>query len=170
MMNAFILHGIYGDPEENWFPWLKQELQQLKIETHIPHFPTIEPRTPLKSWTEAWEPYDAKVSDQSLIIGHSLGVAFGLSIIERHPVKAAFLVATAWGVTRNEFDPIMGEIADQSFDWDAIRNHCSHFEIFHADNDPYLPLERPETLAKNLGCTLTVIKGAWHFNAKAGYT
>jgi predicted alpha/beta hydrolase family esterase len=92
-----------------------------------------------------------------------------LKIIAHHPVQAAFFVAPAWGVTGNEFDPIMGEIADQQFDWEAIRNHCDHFEIFHADNDPYLPLERAETLAKHLGCTVTVVKGAGHLNAKAGY-
>jgi len=27
-MNFFIFHGIYGNPEENWFPWLKKELEK----------------------------------------------------------------------------------------------------------------------------------------------
>jgi len=35
-MNFFIFHGIYGHPEENWFPWLKKEstrrlLQELEV-------------------------------------------------------------------------------------------------------------------------------------------
>ncbi len=29
-MNFFIIHGIYGHPEENWFPWLKKELEKFK--------------------------------------------------------------------------------------------------------------------------------------------
>lgn len=47
MPNAFLLHGIYGNPEENWFPWLKHKLHAIGIETHIPHFPMTEPITTL---------------------------------------------------------------------------------------------------------------------------
>ncbi len=26
-MNFFIIHGVYANPEANWFPWLKKELK-----------------------------------------------------------------------------------------------------------------------------------------------
>ena len=29
MTNAIIIHGAYGSPEENWFPWLKMKLEEI---------------------------------------------------------------------------------------------------------------------------------------------
>jgi len=124
----------------------------------------------LESWNKTWQPYEKHINEESILIGHSLGVAFGLGLIERHKIHAAFFVATAWGVTGNEFDPVMGEIANQPFDFEQINNNCNHFEIMHADNDPYLPVERAETLASNLNIEAEIIEGAGHFNEKAGYT
>ena len=170
MRNAFILHGIYGNPEENWNPWLKKELEALELEVHVPHFPTIEPVTSLQSWNEAWQPYEPHINEESIIVGHSLRVAYGLGLIERHPVHAAFFIATAWGKTDNTVTSVMHRIADQPFDWASIRDNCHHFEILHADNDPYLPVERAETLATNLHIQAEIIEGAGHFNEEAGYT
>jgi len=169
MPTALIIHGIYGDPEENWFPWLKKELEEKGWDVYVPHFPTKEDLTP-KDWWEALEPYEKYINEDSIIIGHSLGVAFALKIIEKHSIKAAFLIATAWGVTGNEFDPIMGPIANQEFDWNLIKKNCSTFKILHGDNDPYLKVERAETLATNLNTDFELIEGAGHFNESAGYT
>ncbi len=42
--------------------------------------------------------------------------------------------------------------------------------LFHADNDPYVPVEKARELAERLGGTLEIVKGAGHFNEAAGYT
>jgi uncharacterized protein len=165
---VFILHGIYGNPDENWFPCLKHQLETKGCTVHVPHLPTHEPLLP-EHWLEAFFEYESLIDHQSIIIGHSLGVAFGLKVIEKHPVAAAFLVAPAWGITENEFDPIMGAVANQTFNWEIIKKHCPSFTIFHADNDPYLQVERAETLAKNLDTDFILVSGAGHFNEAAGY-
>jgi len=169
MPSVFILHGIYGDPDENWFPWLKKELENKGMEVFVPHLPTHEPLLP-EHWWEAFREYEDKIKDDSIIIGHSLGVAFALKIIEKHPTQAAYLISSAWGVTGNEFDPVMGAVANQDFDWGKIKENCKNFTIYHSDNDPYLKLERAETLAKHLETEVNLIEGAGHFNTKSGYT
>ncbi len=168
MKPVFLFHGIYGSPDENWFPWLKAELESQGCTVHIPHFPTHENLKP-EDWWNAFEAYEQYLDDDSILIGHSLGTAFALKVIEKYPVKAAFLVATAFGKTDNEFTPIMSPIADQNFDWEKIRSHCKEFHIFHSDNDPYLPMEKAKELAENLHTEVTWVKGAKHFNASAGY-
>lgn len=169
MSNIFILHGIYGNPEENWFPWLHTELEQKGYTVYVPHLPTKQPLKP-QDWWEAFAEYENKIDEDSVIVGHSLGCAFGLKIIEKHPVKAAYFVAPAWGVTNNEFDPVMEAVANQDFNFNTIKKHCSNFTVFHADNDPYLAVERGETLAKELGADFHLVEGAGHFNAASGYT
>ncbi len=111
-----------------------------------------------------------KTNPDTILIGHSLGAAFALKLLERHPVRAAFFVAPAFGETNNEFTPLMHAMADQPFDWSAIRRNCTQTCIFHADNDPYLPMAKAEELAQHLHTTVTVIEGAGHFNAASGYT
>ena len=168
MPTAFIAHGIYGNPEENWFPWLKTKLETEGWTVHVPHFPTKDDLKP-EDWWEALQPYEEYLDAETTLIGHSLGAAFLLKVIEKYPVSSTFFVAPAWGVTGNEFDPVMGPIADQEFDWELIGKNCPSFTILHSDNDPYIPLAQAETLAKNLHTEVQLIEGAGHFNESAGY-
>ncbi len=39
MRNIFLIHGSYGHPQENWFPWLKKELESLGHKVYVPAFP-----------------------------------------------------------------------------------------------------------------------------------
>ena len=41
-MNYFLIHGSYGNPYKNWFPWLKEELGVRKKTYKVPHFPSFE--------------------------------------------------------------------------------------------------------------------------------
>lgn len=166
--HVIIVHGIGGNPGENWFPWLKQELKSKGFQVHIPHFPDGNPLS-FHAWLDAFHAYEYALGKDCIVIGHSLGVAFLLSILRDFEAKAAFFVAPAWGKTNNEFTPAIAPIADRTFDWNQIRKNCKEFYIFHSDNDPYLPLERAETLSRHLQCDVTVIPGAGHFNAEAGY-
>lgn len=168
MTNAFIIHGVYGTPEQNWFPWLKNALEQLGIETHVPHLPTTMPLTP-QVWWDAFGELEEKITTDTILIGHSLGCAFCLNILEKHPVRAAYFVGPAVGETDNEFTEVMEAISDQDFDWNAIKEHCASFTILHSDNDPYLPLSVAETLNTHLCGTLTVVPGAGHFNETSGH-
>ena len=34
-----IIHGSYGKPEENWFPWLAEEVRKLGHSATVPTFP-----------------------------------------------------------------------------------------------------------------------------------
>ncbi len=169
---AFIIHGAYGHPEENWFPWLKKELEKEGIEVYVPKFPTPEGQT-LENWIGVFQKYVELLDENSIMVGHSLGPAFILNVLEKgdRKIKAAFLVAPFVGLLGNPtFDNINKTFTDKDFDWDKIRSNCKDFYIYISDNDPYVPLEKGKFLADKLNATLKIIHNAGHFNEAAGYT
>ncbi|MBU1953597.1 alpha/beta hydrolase [Patescibacteria group bacterium] len=168
MTNIFIIHGVGGHNKENWFPWLENELKKLGHKVIIPNFPTPQNQT-LSAWLNKLEQYKQYLTPETIMVGHSLGVPFVLNVLEKHPLKAAFLVSGFTGKAGNEFDESMKTFAQKPFDWDLIKQNCPHFEIFHSDNDPYIKLEKAQELADHLNVKINLIKGGGHLNVAAGY-
>ena len=173
MKNAFIFHGTEGYPEENWFPWLKRELEKLDYQVYVPHFPSP-PNIPARiaEWFDVLKKYEQYINEDTILIGHSLGGIFTLRLLERleHPIKAAIFIGTPIGVR-----PILNYEKDNSFsgfsfDWNVIIQKAKHFLVFQSNDDPFVCLSNGEQLAKNLNVALHFVPNAGHFNAKAGYT
>ena len=172
MTSIFIFHGTGGYPEENWFPWLKQELEKLDCNAIVPKFPTPENQS-LESWLKILNNSKQFFTEDTILVGHSLGGAFLLRVIERSNVnfKAAFIVAAPIGIS-----PIKNYESDRlflgnfEFDWKKIKSHCRKFFVFYSDNDSYVSLGNGEKLAKHLNAGLTFIPNSGHFNKSAGYT
>ena len=171
MKNAIIIHGTEGHPQENWFPWLKGELEKQGYKVSVPQFPSP-PVVPAKvaEWFEVLKDYP--IDEDTILIGHSLGGIFTLRILEtlKQPVKAAFMVGAPIGVR-----PILNYDRDVAFsgfdfDWDTIKNNAGRFAVYQSDDDPYVGLANGEELAKHLGIELSFIPNSGHFNTKAGYT
>lgn len=169
MKHAFIIHGAYGNPNENWFQWLKKELENSGYGAYVPKFPTPINQT-LEKWLNVFEKYKNRMDESSIVIGHSLGAAFLLNLLEFKKAKAAFFVSGIGGKVDNKYWEGMRTFADKKFDWKKIRENCPHFFVYHSDNDPYIPLSHAEALAKNLKTKVILIKGAGHFNKDSGYT
>lgn len=171
--NALIVHGVYGSPNENWFPWLKDELEKLGWQVFAPQFPTPEGHN-LENWLKVFDGYKKYLDKNSIVVGHSMGVSFLLSVLEilDRPIKAAFFVAgfaDFLGVDE-EIDKLNTTFLDKHFNWEKIKQNCPEFYVFQSDNDPYIPMKKAKELAGNLGTRVTLVKGAGHFNKVAGYT
>ena len=168
-MKAIIIHGTGGSPEGNWFPWLKKDLEAIGYEVIIPRFPQPE-RQSLDSWMKEFGKYT--IDEKTILVGHSIGSAFILNILENtnKKIKAAILVAGFTGLLDNDFDKYNKTIAERDFDWKKIKQHCDMFYVINSDNDPYVPLEKGKSLAKNLGSELIILQNAGHINMEFGIT
>jgi predicted alpha/beta hydrolase family esterase len=171
MKNAIIFHGTEGYPEENWFPWLKGELEKVGYKVSVPQFPSP-PIVPAKiaEWWEILKSYN--IDEDTVLIGHSLGGKFLLRILEKldKPVQVAVFVGTPIGIqpiANNERD---NAFTGNGFDWERIKSNAKRFEVFQSDTDPYVGLENGKVLAERLGVKLNFISNAGHFNKSAGYT
>ena len=167
----FIFHGTAGYPQENWFPWLKQELKKDGHEVIVPQFPTPKGQS-LENWLKVIKPYRKIINSDTIIIGHSLGGTFSLKLLEllETPIRAAVLIGTPIGIKPIENYYNDNLFCSFIFDWQKIRNNAKQFLVYHSDNDPYVSLANGQQLAKKLDAKLTFIPNAGHFNSKAGYT
>ncbi|HLC81534.1 MAG TPA: alpha/beta fold hydrolase [Candidatus Nanoarchaeia archaeon] len=168
MFTIFIIHGYAGHSKENWFPWLEKELTKFGHQVIVPNFPDSSyPR--LSSWLEYFATFKQNPDQDAMIIGHSLGGAFLLRALEQYRFKAAFLVASVSGPIGHPVDALIANFTHQPFSWARITNNCQNFQVFHSDNDPYIPLGQAELLARKLNTTMTLIKNGGHLNSLAGY-
>ena len=131
-MNAFIIHGSFGTPQENWFPWLRGELEKEGCSVFVPRFPTPQNQS-LESWLKAFEKYRQHLGKDSVLVGHSLGPAFILNLLEttKKPVKACFFVAGFVGSLGNpKFDDLNSTFEAKELKWENIKKNCNRFFVF----------------------------------------
>lgn len=171
MTNIFLIHGAFGNPKENWFPWLKQKLEELDCEVITPIFPTPENQS-LENWTKIFIKYENQIDENTIFIGHSLAPAFLLSMLERIDIKirGSFFISGFLKLLGNEtFDSINKTFVIKTFNWKKIKQNCEQCYIYHSNNDPYVPIECANELANKLEVKPNIIKNAGHFNKESGY-
>jgi hypothetical protein len=69
-----------------------------------------------------------------------------------------------------EFDEINADFVMQPMNWSRVRGGARSFLVYGSDNDPYVPLERVEHIARKLGVPPLVIQHGGHLNAESGFT
>lgn len=170
--NVIIIHGAYGYPEENWFGWLKQQLNSLDINCHVPALPTPQGQS-LNSWLDVFRrETQGLITDKTILIGHSLGAAFALKWLEKNPnpLYSLILVGTFLGSVGNEkFDSINKSFFLTEPNWDLIKNCCHKIYCYHGENDPYVPRSQFDFITSNLAARKIIVSNAGHFNTASGY-
>jgi len=170
MKYVIIIHGTEGYPEENWFPWFKEQMKKYDYEVIVPQFPTPANQTP-EAWFEVFKNYEKYLSNETILIGHSCGGAFLLRVLEKIKVrvKASVFVAASAGVKPIKYYEIDRPFIEKPFDWKRIRNSSNNFLVFHSEDDPLICIGNGEKIAKELNTNLIRLTNAGHFNAKAGF-
>lgn len=170
MQSAFIIHGLGGDSNENWFPWLAQELIHDGWHVTVPDMPeSSEPR--LSQWLQFFKQYEQFLSPSSVLIGHSLGGTFLLRFLEQYPemVDTVVIVASPIRKMENDLDTRLSTFIDRNFLWDIIRSKSKKFILLYSDDDPYVPSLQGEELARYLRTDLHIISHGGHLNRGSGY-
>ncbi len=171
-MKAIIFHGTLGAPTGNWFPWLQSTLANKGWDVSVPSLPTPENQS-FESWVEALKEQVSNLKNIDLLIGHSLGATFALRLLEQnlvHPQQTILVSAVSDEIGNVEYDTLNTPFINAPYQWDKIKENSKDITILHGTNDPYVPLEQPEIIAKNLNILLHLIKGGGHLSAESGYT
>ena len=168
MKNALILHGTNATSKDNWFLWLKDQLEDKGYNVWLPDLPDSSLPS-LKAYNEfIFSNKDWRFNSESIIIGHSSGAIAILAILNELPedivldkcILVSYFEKDSPG---GEWEPNR-ELFDYNFDFEKIKKHSKKFIIIHSDNDPYAPLEDAREVARKLGGEFIVKKDQGHFN------
>lgn len=161
MKKALILICWYGAPEDNWFPWLKNELEKKGYEVSVPDLPTI--GTDLPDMEQMLK--TLKVDKDTVVIGHSLGAVLGLRLAEKQSFEKLILVS-GW-----DFDDLYPQhklFWPNKLDHETIKQNVKEFIVIHSDNDPYMTAFSAEEMNKRLSGKFVLVLGGGHLSKKEG--
>ena len=153
--NYLLLHGYKESPIGAFIPWLNGELERRGLKVQVPELPN------------SWNPKETEqvkkvldtctIDERTIIVGHSLGGAIALKVLEKinRPIAGLMLVASA---VNAKFPGAVERPYQKHFNWDvdyARIRKLAGFSVILSDLQegtrriPYLKF-----LAKELGARL----------------
>lgn len=146
--NIVLVHGNGGlTAEDLWFPEVKTELEAAGLEVVAETMPDN-----YMARSSEWLPFlhDVLNTDEnSIIVGHSSGAAAAMRYAETHHIFGSVLVAASYTDLGIRTERMSGYF-DGPWDWEAIKAHQNWIVQFAAANDPYIPIEEPRHIHKQL--------------------
>lgn len=187
-MQFVIIHGSFGSPEGNWFPWLKAELEKAGHGVIVPRFPVDTwndvtrngPGYPatnqsLSSWMGAFEQYvpALRARHDVCAVGHSLGPLFTLHAVDRWGIRLDSAIFVAPFLTKLgrswQIDTANATFYRDDFDVTRLRSLIPvSYAVFSRD-DPYVPEERFDDFMRLTGSKPVEIESGGHLNGEAGF-
>lgn len=160
-----------GNSEENWYPWLKKELEKRNIKVITFDMPNSE-HPKIEEWVKYLEEKIKNVDEETYFIGHSIGCQAILRFLEKlhkHKKIGGCIFVAGWFNLIN-LEPEEMEIAhpwlNSKIDFLRILDHCNNFLAIFSDDDHYVPLSDSEIFRKDLYAKIVIEKKKGHFTEK----
>jgi len=173
MKRAIIVHGWASNPEDGWFPWLKEKLEAQDIHVDIPAMPH-----PMIPTIADWVPALAKAADQidheTIFVGHSIGCQTILRYLQTIDTPIQGVVFVAGFIKDLVLDPdepkeIATPWLETPIQFEKLRAVIPRSIAIFSDNDRFVPLkENSESFSNLLGSTIVVDHGKKHFAGDQG--
>ncbi len=168
--NYIILHGSFGSNQGNWFPWLKEQLENNNKQVDVPQMPVGIDKQNFESWSKVLD--KLLINENTIIIAHSISPAFVCKYLITNKIKVQKLIFVCgfnnyFGINL-DFDTVNKTMYINNF-YD-VKNYCNNIVCFYSDNDPYVSFEAEKDFADNLTTNQYIIKNGGHINSESGYT
>ena len=147
MFKAIIIHGNGAStPNDNWIPYLKENLENLGVNVLAPQFPEA-----MLAPQSVWLPYLESLNpdENTILIGHSSGAILAMRYAEKHKLLGTVIVGGYHSHLNIESEKQSGYF-DTPWQWDRIRSNQKWIIQFSAPNDPWIPLEEALFLKEKL--------------------
>ena len=168
MKNCIIVHGgpLTEIPEKfprlhelYWQPWVKNELVTRGIPCETPAMP--DPWLPrYEHWKEELGKYS--INEETVLVGHSRGVAFLIRWLGDTKHKIHKLIMVAPNLSTESINLSLQDF--YFFDIDStIQTQASERIIFTSENDDLENIESAQLLARKLNCKVVNLKNHGHY-------
>lgn len=163
MKNVLILHGTDGNSQENWFPWLKDQLEKKNYRVWVPDLPGAD-KPNIDRYNQFIFP-KWQFDEESVVVGHSSGAVATLGLLQELPDNAVInkAILVAGFIDDLDYDPVK-EMFKKPFNWEKIKKQAKEFVFINSDNDPFVPSHHGLALKEKLGGELVIISGQKHFS------
>lgn len=184
-MKFVLFHGAFGSPQENWFPLLKEKLENLGQEVIAPQFPvdSWEEVTKagekvalihqsLSNWLKVFERVakSFKKGEKLCFVGHSLGPLFILHVVSHFKIvlDSAIFVSPFLDPLKKswQIDHANQTFYKTDFDFLLLKKYIPESYVLHSDNDPYVDRNHSILFAKALDSSIIFVKKAGHMNSE----
>lgn len=169
MDNYIIIHGSFGSKDENWFPWLKEQLEK-NNKVLIPQMPVGVGNQTFESLAKVLNKLD--INENTIIIAHSIAPIFLCKYLITNNIKVKKLIFVCGfnnylGIN-SDFDAVNKPMFINNFD--DVKQYCKDIVCYYSDNDPYVKYEAEKEFADKLTNKQYIIKNGGHINAESSYT
>ena len=147
--NYILLHGYTGSPEANFFPWLKKELENKGYLVVVPNLPNTNKPNFLEQVDFVLKNF--KFDENTILLGHSLGGAIAIKVIENlsNPIKR--LILCAGFVEPNSKDKSYIKTFNWKFDFKKIKGNVLEIKILKDLNDKEIRKSSADKIKNAIG-------------------
>lgn len=160
MKVIFIPGNGGGGPNDNWFPYLKEKLEPLKVKVIASEFPDNQ-----LARESYWIPFlknDLKADEQTVLIGHSSGAIAAMRFAETNRLLGSVIVGgyhTDLGLAAEK----QSGYFNRPWKWDIIKHNQKWIIQFASPNDPWIPIAEARYLHEKLNTEYHELPDQGHF-------
>ena len=161
-MKAIIIPGNGGGtPKDNWFPYIKKELEKVGIKVIAEQFPD-----PILAREKYWLPFIKKLGadEKTILIGHSSGAVAALRFAEKNEILGSVLVGACYTDLGLEEEKKSGYY-NRPWNWKKIKSNQLWIVLFASADDPFIPIREARHINKNLEPLYFEYKNEGHFGS-----
>lgn len=170
MKNFFIIHGSFGNSNEHYFPWLKNQLEK-QGEVVCLDFPVGVNYQCYENWSKTLDKYKDKINCETIFIARSIGPVFSIKYIIENNLYIDKLISVSgfnkYSVDAGDYDKVNASMFVD--DLKLFKNHCNKTVCIISENDPYVKSDALKDFAEQISNITINIKDGGHFNTDSGY-
>ncbi|ENV09429.1 hypothetical protein F966_02086 [Acinetobacter higginsii] len=168
---VFIIHCEHADPEQHWYLWLEQHLQndELVVERI---FLADASHPEAEIWQTCLDAQLKELNEQSIVVAHGLScvaVARFLAKKLKHTTLKAGVFIAGFNDPISPNSEFNAFIEHSAFESGLLRANIQRRLVFFSSNDPVVPVPLTFKFSNLLNAQLIEVAQAGHFRAEDGF-